>query len=547
MKLSDNLSIDSVEYASQGNAILGIRGSGKSYTATAIAEKLMDDNIPFIAFDPIGIWRSLKIGKNGPGYPVVVAGDDGDLPLTPAGAVDIVRAAMKENVSLVVDLYSMSLTKADWRRIVEDCVRLLLYENKPCGLRHVFIEEAAEFCPQRVGPSDGKVYAEIEKLARMGGNASLGYTLINQRPEEVNKAVLELCDTLFLHRQKGRHSLTALSKWLDVASTKNADKVMSSLPSLEPGQCWVWSSGSHTPEFLQIPEKRTVHPDRKNPLTASTGVSSDVSKFVDVMTTWLVALKTKNGTDQLPVGKKAIRAIDQTDLNAHYLSENKKILDVLSARELEVENLKADNKKMREILWNIQSLANLDFMAAEKNEYDAEKYVETVNDEFKKTQPAATAPRPTDGKLPSGELKILTACAQYPKGLNRSQLSTITSFAKSTRDRYIQYLREKQLVEVLDGKVLPTKEGRKLLGKDFKPLPTGKALQEFWLNTLPEGEARILALLIRQYPRSVAREDISKNTEYAKSTRDRYIQYMVAKEIVKTQNGKVVASENLFN
>lgn len=93
MKLSPQLSIDSIEYASQGNAILGIRKSGKSYTATYIAERLMDDGIPFVAFDPIGIWRNLKVGNKGAGYPVVVAGDNGDLPLTSQGAPDIVRAA----------------------------------------------------------------------------------------------------------------------------------------------------------------------------------------------------------------------------------------------------------------------------------------------------------------------------------------------------------------------------------------------------------------------------------------------------------------------
>ena len=49
------------DYASQGNAILGIRDSGKSYTATAIAERLMAAGIPIIAFDPIGIWRYLRV------------------------------------------------------------------------------------------------------------------------------------------------------------------------------------------------------------------------------------------------------------------------------------------------------------------------------------------------------------------------------------------------------------------------------------------------------------------------------------------------------
>jgi hypothetical protein len=283
MKIAKGINIEAVDYASQGNAILGIRDSGKTYTATYLAEQLLDNNIPFIAFDPIGVWRYLKVGKNGKGFPVVVAGDNGDLPLTPESAPNIVRAAMQENVSLVIDLYSMQLSKSDWKKIVESCIRLLLYENKPHGLRHVFIEEASEFVPQVVRPEDGRVYAEIEKLARMGGNASLGYTLINQRAEQVNKAVLELCDCLFLHRQKGRHSLTALGKWLDVADTSNSKEIINSLPSLEQGECWVWMQGSHDPKKVNIPEKKTIHPDRKNPLKVTSGVTADVSTFVSRM------------------------------------------------------------------------------------------------------------------------------------------------------------------------------------------------------------------------------------------------------------------------
>ena len=49
------LKIPVTEYASQGNAILGIRDSGKSYTATYLAERLLESGVPFVAFDPIGI------------------------------------------------------------------------------------------------------------------------------------------------------------------------------------------------------------------------------------------------------------------------------------------------------------------------------------------------------------------------------------------------------------------------------------------------------------------------------------------------------------
>lgn len=256
------LSIDAKDYASQGNAILGIRDSGKSYTATYIAESLLERGIPIIAIDPIGIWRFLRIpgSKGAKPFPVVIAGGEhGDLPLTPDNAADIVRLAMKNYQSVVFDLFSMNLSKADWKRIVETVVKTLLYENKQFGLRHIFIEEAAEFCPQRIGPDQGRVYAEIEKLARMGGNCLLGYTLINQRAEEVNKAVLELCDGLFLHRQKGRNSLTALGKWLDIGSSGTGKEIVSKLPTLPQGECFAWPQGSDKPILIKVPKKKSFH------------------------------------------------------------------------------------------------------------------------------------------------------------------------------------------------------------------------------------------------------------------------------------------------
>lgn len=276
---------DAQTVASQGNAILGIRDSGKSYTAIKIAEMFFDAGIPFVAFDPIGRWRFLRVPGEGHGYPVVVAGGmAGDLPLTAASAPEIVRAAMQAGISLVVDLYDMEISKADWRKIVGEAVRVLLYENGAHGLRHIFIEEAAEFAPQRVGPEQGRVYAEIEKLARMGGNARLGYTLINQRAEEVNKAVLELCDNLFLHRQKGRNSLNALTKWLNLADVKpGSKKIIQSLPTLPQGECWAWMGGTDRPVHFKVPTKNSFEPDRRAMRGDTAAVARpavDVAEFV---------------------------------------------------------------------------------------------------------------------------------------------------------------------------------------------------------------------------------------------------------------------------
>jgi len=283
-----SLSIPASEYGSQGNAILGIRDSGKTYTATGIAEQLYDAGIPFVAFDPIGVWRYLRVPGKGKGYPVVVAGGaEGDLPLSVAAAPEIVRAAMKNGVSLVIDLFDINLSKADWKRIVTSCVKVLLHENQAHGLRHIFIEEAAEFAPQRPGPDQSHVYAEMEKLARMGGNSRLGYTLINQRSEEVSKAVLELCDSLLLHRQKGRNSLNNLSKWLDVGNVSKGKEIIASLSTLEQGKCWAWLAGMAEPVLVKIQQKNSFSPNRRTMRgdeTIKGKAAVDVKKFVAGMT-----------------------------------------------------------------------------------------------------------------------------------------------------------------------------------------------------------------------------------------------------------------------
>lgn len=291
------LSIDAIAYGSQGNAVLGIRDSGKTYTATYLAERLFDAGIPFITFDPVGVWRFLRVPGKGKGYPIVVAGGaEGDLPLTVEGAPEIVRAAMRNGVSLVIDLFDINLSKADWRRIVLACVNVLLHENKAHGLRHVFIEEAAEFIPQK--PIDGMVYAAVEKLARMGGNSRLGYTLINQRSQEVAKAVLELCENVFLHRQRGKNALENMDKWLSVAGEAEKKEILKTLPSLPQGECWAWLGGDNpTPPLLvKVPAKNSLHPDRRV-MHGDKGIKPagaiDVSGFVTSMRTTLVKVEAE--------------------------------------------------------------------------------------------------------------------------------------------------------------------------------------------------------------------------------------------------------------
>lgn len=274
------------EYAIAANAILGIRDSGKTYTATKATEELFDAGIPCIWLDPIGVAHNLRIPGKGRGYPVVVAGGKyGDLPLTVKSVGAIVRAAMKANISLVLDLFSVELTKADWRRIVKETCEILLHENSEHGLRHVFIEEAAEFVPQRV--QDGQTFSAVEKLVRMGGNSKVGITFINQRSADLNKSVLELCANVFVHRQRGKNTLLDLKKWLSLTDPETEAKIAASLPDLPSGQCWVMSNDLKTPVLLKVPEKNSLHPDRRAAPISTMDLKKHqpvpADKFVDQM------------------------------------------------------------------------------------------------------------------------------------------------------------------------------------------------------------------------------------------------------------------------
>lgn len=542
IKLGD-LKIDAVEFASQGNAILGIRDSGKSYTATWLAERLLDAGIPFVAFDPIGVWRHLRVPGRGAGYPVVVAGGAaGDLPLTPASAPEIVRAAMREGVSLVLDLYSMDLSKSDWKRIVEACVRLMLYENKAHGLRHIFIEEAAEFVPQRVGPDQGRVYAEIEKLARMGGNAQLGYTLVNQRAEEVNKAVLELCDCLFLHRQKGRNSLTALGKWLDVADATGGREIIKSLPLLAQGECWVWASGSGAPARVKVPEKRTHHPDRRAARAAAPTDAKrvDVGSFVSRMSTSLEkSLKEAEGNDPSKLRQRIAeleRAAKTTGNGVPETEVQRRVAETVSQALAERPALApAARRQLEEAVAAHHALLLRAVTAGEQLVADVGRILATAC--AKPTQakhsptPSPSSARPAlppivkrtpAGAAPAEGLtrpqhRILDSLARLEAfGMAQAPRETVAVFAEAspTSSAYMNNLGALRGLGAIDypspGDVTLTELGRAMARVPDHHSMGLRDIHEAWLSAVTNPQAAILRALIAAHPKAMTREDLAE-------------------------------------
>lgn len=552
-----SLKIPVTEYASQGNAILGIRDSGKSYTATWLAERLLEAHIPFVAFDPIGIWKYLRVAAKGRAYPVVVAGGkDGDLPLTPHSAPEIVRAAMRQNIPLVLDLYSLHLSKADWKKIVEQSVRLLLYENGEHGLRHIFIEEAAEFAPQRVGPDQGAVYAEIEKLARMGGNARLGYTLINQRAEEVNKAVLELCDCLFLHRQKGRNSLTALGKWLDIGDVAESKPIIASLPQLPQGDCWVWPAGTANPVRVHIPEKNTFHPDRRalvHTPTSQANPALDVSEFVKQMSSALEKHLVETKANDPAELRRQIAELKR-QLNAAPQVEVKQVPFPVFTQ-ADFEQLNTIVRNIREQARELNGVANsfevaLKLTVSRGGLYSEQKPHPTTVSTREPLRPVAPPVSLVDdgNPTPKSERIIKTVLARHFAGLTKTQIAILSTYSVKGGGfaNALSALKSK-------GHIVQTGETYTLTPTggavpDWSDVPTGQALIERYLSTLPKAERSVLAVVLKHYPDEIHQDEAASQAGYAPGTGgvSNAISWLNAQELI-TKRGKMLrASETLF-
>jgi hypothetical protein len=270
-------------------AILAKRGAGKSYTGAVMAEELHKNNVPFVVFDPIDVWWGLRLAKDGKskGLPVVVFGlEHADIPLTRDMGKEIAQAIVQENVSCVISTFGMPKV-AQRHLIAEFAEELLNINNIP---RHIFIEEAHEFVPQRVFGALGKTFNAVSNLIVMGRNRGIGVTLINQRAATINKDVLTQLDTLLAFRNVSPQDRKALKEWVEYhAAEGDFDKFMQSLPSLPTGEGWIWS-----PEFLgiferiKIRERETFHPDREkigDKFTMPELDQVDIQNFIDRFST----------------------------------------------------------------------------------------------------------------------------------------------------------------------------------------------------------------------------------------------------------------------
>lgn len=522
------------EYAVVANAVLGIRDSGKTYTATKAAEELFDASIPFLALDPIGVWHTLRIPGAGRGYPVVVAGGKhGDLPLTVKSVGEIVRAAMKANISLVLDLFSADLSKADWKRIVRETAEILLHENADHGLRHVFIEEAAEFVPQIMRGADGQVFAAVEKLVRMGGNSKVGVTLINQRSADLNKSVLELCANVFVHRQRGKNTLLDLKKWLALTDPSTEKKITGSLPDLPSGQCWVMGNDLKTPMLVKVMKKNSRHPDRREAPPAN---EAERKRRQPVPADdFVAAMKAALAPKEKPATGKAVPITPVPPHPSTYLATKAELEQVRKdafaagwsdgwATGWRIGHAKGCRDQVA-LFDNVAQANTPDPAPPAPKPPTAPKVPQGTlapppvprsipNSVVVRHIPAASGN--PGAALPKAEKAILKVLVHFPDGAEASKVATLAGYSAGGGGfrNACGALRTAGLLE--PGQPLRATQAGVEAAGDVEPLPTGQALLAYWCghSALGKAEREILTALVHALPSGLTKEEVAAQAGY---------------------------------
>lgn len=567
LKISAELSLP-LDAVTQTFGILAVRRAGKSNAAAVMAEEMFHAGLPFVVVDPKGDWWGLRSSGDGKGAGLAIpifGGDHGDVPLEKGGGAFLADLIASDRLSCILD--TSELSKKASTKFLEDFADRLLRKNREA--LHLFLEEADDYIPQKPFGEQTRCLAAFEKLVKRGGFRGIGVTLISQRSASLNKNVLTQIETLIALRTTSPQDRKAILAWIDYHT--GAKDLVDSLPELTAGEAWVWS-----PQWLgltkriQFRRRRTFDSGSTPKATAkrrrapTTLADVDLGKIREQMgeaieraqaeDPKLLQVRIRELERELAkregdgVSKEDQERLGRLEAAVDTLSkelEKRSAHDpgILKAGEALHKSLETAMGQLETLLGHLQAVQTIQIPKLQLR--NAVRKILTPTPAARREM-ARVGIAVNGEDLPRGPRRILTAIAQHEAGATREQLSVLTGYKRSSRDTYIQRLRERGYVEQLDDVLVASPEGIAALGSDFEPLPKGRELQDHWLSTLPTGERRILEVLVDAYPKAVERDVLSEVTGYKRSSRDTYIQKLKARKLVDLDGSAPRASQELF-
>lgn len=526
----------SVDLMTQKIAILARTGAGKTNTATVIAEEVMDAKQQVVALDPKGDWWGLRSSADGKeaGYPItVLGGAHGDLPLEPtAGAVIADLAA--EGVSLVIDL--SEFTGGEMRRFVTDFAeRFYRAKRQHVSPVLLILEEADEFCPQRVGSEQARMVGAIERLVKRARFSGVGTLLVTQRSASLNKDVLTQTEVLIVQQTTSPQDRKAIDAWVE--SHPDQDKraeLMDNVTSLKKGEAFVWS-----PTFLEIFQRvrfrlRTTYDAGRDvkigEMRAAPKVLApvDLAKLGERMRATVERAKQEDPAElrrtittlrrELAGAQKAvaptrleIKEIERSVLKQGQLDRANSLAASLDSA---IERVNMLVPKLSEAIAPIA--AALKAVASSTNT-PAPRHIERPT--TRATTPRRVVEPSGDVTLGRPERAILGVLSQYPEGCTAGKLTLLTGYRYSGGFKNaLSNLRTQGLIDGSNTDIMRITDAGLALGEG-SALPSGRALIDFWLSHRSFGlaEKKILSALVDAHPKAMTAEQLCEATGYSYS------------------------------
>lgn len=573
IEISRDLKLPAEDLLESAIGIIGKRGRGKSGAVKVFMEELVKANLPFIAFDPVGVMWGIKssLDGTGPGLPVlVVGGSHGDLRLDRRAGAEIAKAVVEANVSCIIDFSEES--KSAYRQFVKDFCHTLFSMNQ--SPRMVIIEEAPELVPQRMRPDLAETFEAVERLVSRGRNKGIGVTLVSQRSATINKDVLTQVDALFVFGLTSPQDRKALKEWVEAKG--EPDKLAQfeeGIAGLQKQEAWFWSPEAFGGIFqkVRIRNFNTFHPDkthlRRMGLLEKKPSTANIEPIIKKLGAQMERLsKEKTDTAQIPKLQTKIQRLEKELERAKAQPTKAAPMDIRKAVSEAIKPLQDEIARLKGELRKVQSLSHKVKKAIAILSDVPEVPVQHQSPEVRVHYPKPPVvrrfvehrpkPVPVDSEannsMRSGELRILQVIAsKYPLTLTRAQLGTLSGFTPSggTYNTYFGDLKRRGFVsEDRQGNVQATEPGMEYVG-EVPPAPsTHDEILAMWKRNLRAGEGRMLEEIVSAYPDPITKEELAERTEYTFTggTFNTYLGILRRNGLIRIDGSEITATEVLF-
>jgi hypothetical protein len=234
-----------VELLTGRGFITGKSGSGKSNTASVVAEKLLENGFGLLIVDIDGEYYGLKEE-----YEILhVGGDDEcDIQVTADHAGKIASLSLEQNVPIILDVSSF-LDEDEAEELLTAVAKQLFAKAKKQKQPFLMlVEECHEWIPEK--GSMGEVGKMLIKIGKRGRKHGLGIVGISQRPADVKKDYITQCDWLVWHRLTWNNDTKVVGRILD---SQYADAV----EDLGDGEAFMMTDWAENVRRVQFRRKQT--------------------------------------------------------------------------------------------------------------------------------------------------------------------------------------------------------------------------------------------------------------------------------------------------